>query len=288
MLFFTSAVRQLLGLVIMMVGVPLFVVLCTLLLPWRPLRIRVCNVFGHIAGRAVLAVTGTTVTGNPKPAMNQAMPAIYISNHTSPVDIFLGMWLSPLGVCGVAKKEVVYYPFFGQLYLVSGHLRIDRSNRGSAIEALKATATLVRNHGLGIWIWPEGTRSKDGKLRAFKKGFAHLALATGLPVVPVGGIWSCGIWSCGSLAPRPAAGFQRRSLPAPGFRDPPVQRADDAGCGLALVVTARAARPDRVARRYRNSRWARPPRCGRAPTTGRAPCLPLYECVVVRWCRGCR
>ena len=172
----TSTLRQLLGLTIMIVAVALFSVICVFLLPWRTLRIRVCNVFGHIVGRTILAVTGTHLTGHDRATMGTSMPAIYISNHTSPIDIFLGIWLSPLGVCGVAKKEVIWYPFFGQLYLVSGHLRIDRSNRGSAIAALAKTADLVREHGLGIWIWPEGTRSKDGRLRAFKKGFAHLAL----------------------------------------------------------------------------------------------------------------
>ena len=113
MALLTSTFRQLLGLTMMVVAVVIFAVVCTLLLPWRTLRIRVCNVFGHIVGRGILAVTGTRVLGDPKPEMARSMPAIYVSNHTSPIDIFLGIWLSPLGVCGVAKKEVAYYPFFG-------------------------------------------------------------------------------------------------------------------------------------------------------------------------------
>jgi 1-acyl-sn-glycerol-3-phosphate acyltransferase len=44
---------------------------------------------------------------------------------------------------------------------------------------------LVNKNNLSIWIWPEGTRSEDGKLLPFKKGFAHLALSTKLPIVPV-------------------------------------------------------------------------------------------------------
>lgn len=181
----TSAVRQLVGVVLMAVGAVAFTIVCLLLLPWRTARIKLCNLFGHVMGRTILLLTGARIVGDPKPAMNQAMPAIYISNHTSPVDIFLGIWLTPFGTCGVAKKEVVYYPFFGQLYLISGHLRIDRGNRERAIEGLRSTADLVRRHGLGIWIWPEGTRSKSGRLLPFKKGFAHLAITTGLPVVPV-------------------------------------------------------------------------------------------------------
>ena len=49
----------------------------------------------------------------------------------------------------------------------------------------KVPLSFVKEKGLSIWIWPEGTRSLDGKLIPFKKGFVHLALATGLPVVPV-------------------------------------------------------------------------------------------------------
>ena len=185
MSFLVSCLRYAVGLVLMALAVLVFAVVCTLLLPWRVARIRVCNLFGHIIGRTVLAITGTTILGTAKADIGRTAPAIYVSNHTSPIDIFIGIWLAPFGTCGVAKKEVVYYPFFGQLYLVSGHLRIDRQNRGSAIDALRTTAELVRSKRLGVWIWPEGTRSADGRLRPLKKGFAHLAIATGLPVVPV-------------------------------------------------------------------------------------------------------
>ncbi len=198
----SSLVRQGFGLLAMAIVAPLFAVGC-LLLPPRTWRIRFCNFFGHVMGRFVVWITGCTVVGDPVPAMNAAMPAIYISNHTSPLDIFLGIWLSPYGTCGVAKKEVVYYPFFGQLYLLSGHLRIDRGNRNRAVEAMRGIAEIVRAKRLGIWIWPEGTRSRDGRLRGFKKGFAHLALATGLPVVPVVVGGAHNIWLKGSLILNP-------------------------------------------------------------------------------------
>lgn len=209
----TSVVRQLVGLILMAIATVGFAVACLLLLPSRVARIKVCNFFGHVMGRTILWLTGTRIVGDPKPAMNAAMPAIYISNHTSPVDIFLGIWLSPFGTCGVAKKEVVYYPFFGQLYLISGHLRIDRGNRDRAIDALRSTGELVRKHRLGIWIWPEGTRSKNGRLLPFKKGFAHMALATGLPVVPVIVTGAHRVWKKGSFLIEPGV-VEVRVLPA--------------------------------------------------------------------------
>jgi 1-acyl-sn-glycerol-3-phosphate acyltransferase len=95
------------------------------------------------------------------------------------------MWLCPVGGCGIAKKEIARIPFFGWAYWLSGHLLIDRGDREGAIAALAATAQFVRRHRLSIWIWPEGTRSRDGRLLSFRKGFVHLAIATGLPVVPL-------------------------------------------------------------------------------------------------------
>jgi 1-acyl-sn-glycerol-3-phosphate acyltransferase len=181
----TSLLRLGAGLVFMAGSVAVFASLALLALPSRAARIKICNVFGHITGRACLWVTGCSVPDGVAEAARAAHPAIYVSNHTSMLDIFLGIWLAPLGTVGVAKKQIVYYPFFGQLYAISGHILLDRANRANAVEALAAATRVIRKHNLGVWIWPEGTRSKDGRLLPFKKGFAHLAVATKLPVVPV-------------------------------------------------------------------------------------------------------
>lgn len=215
MLLLSSALRMLLGLVVMAVSTVIFAVACLLLLPSRILRIKVCNFFGHVIGRTCIFIAGATPTGDGRAEMNKVFPAIYVSNHTSPLDIFLGIWLSPFGTCGVAKKEVVYYPFFGQLYWISGHLRLDRGNRERAVEALKGTAELMRSHGLGVWIWPEGTRARDGRLLPFKKGFAHLALATRLPVVPVVVKGAHKGWEKGSMIMKPCTVEVKVMAPIP-------------------------------------------------------------------------
>jgi 1-acyl-sn-glycerol-3-phosphate acyltransferase len=176
-----SWLRILVG-VVFIAGVLLaFLPALILAIPSRRYRIYLGNYSGKIIGRTILWLAGA----QPSSDRIQTFPAIYISNHTSLLDIFLGIWLAPVGTCGVAKKQVVWYPFFGQLYWLAGHLRIDRANREQAIAALSDMAALQRRYNLGIWLWPEGTRSRDGRMRAFKKGFAHMAIATGLPVVPV-------------------------------------------------------------------------------------------------------
>lgn len=169
---------------IILVSVPyVFVVL--LLLPWRGLRIRSGNLYGKIVGPAVTRVTGTRARIQNRELLSGQKPAIYVTNHSSELDPFIAMWLCPLGGCGIAKKEIARVPFFGWAYKLSGHLLIDRSNRDKAIASMKEIAGLVRQYDLSIWIWPEGTRSRDGRLQPLKKGFVHLALATGLPIVPI-------------------------------------------------------------------------------------------------------
>lgn len=202
-----SLSRLAVGMVYMAVAVAIFMVVCLLVAPWRGLRIRACNVFGHITGRFCLWLASAELQdpAGCKARAERFYPAIYVSNHTSALDIFVGIWLGPSGVVGVAKKQVVWYPFFGQLYAISGHLLIDRNDRANAVAALGELARLIAKHRLSVWMWPEGTRSKDGRLRPFKKGFAHLALATRLPIVPVVVTGAHRAWRKGSVMLEPVS-----------------------------------------------------------------------------------
>lgn len=181
----TSLLRLLCGFLLVAVASSVIIVVLLLLIPSRVARVKVCNFYGKTVGRSILWMAGVTPNVTHRERLDGSMPAIYVANHTSTLDAFIGIWLCPYGGCGVLKREVAHIPFFGQLALLSGHLLINRANTGHAVEALKDTASFVRKNRLGMWIMPEGTRSKDGRLLAFKKGFVHLAIATGLPVVPV-------------------------------------------------------------------------------------------------------
>lgn len=181
----TTYLRLLAGLLFILVMLMLSAPLMVVLLPSRKTRILIGNVVGKAIGRTCLWLARAEVPAEAPALAQRHFPAIYISNHTSMLDIFLGIWIAPYGTCGVAKKQVVWYPFFGLIYLLAGHLRIDRANHAQAVEALAEMALLMRRYRLGVWLWPEGTRARDGRLQSFKKGFGHLALATRLPVVPI-------------------------------------------------------------------------------------------------------
>jgi 1-acyl-sn-glycerol-3-phosphate acyltransferase len=180
-----SALRVAAGAVVMAVAVAVQMLVLLLLLPSRNARIRACNYWGKVVGPALMWISGCPYTLEGEEHLRADRPAIYICNHTSIYDIFFAIFLSPIGTVGVAKKQVIWYPFFGQMYLLSGHLRLDRGNHGKALASMKHLADIVRRYKLSIYIWPEGTRARDGRLLPFKKGIVHLAVETGLPIVPI-------------------------------------------------------------------------------------------------------
>lgn len=151
----------------------------------RKIRIQLGNIYGKIISPIVLFILGTRIKILGKEHLKTPYPAIYLSNHSSQLDPLVAILMAPLGGCGVAKKEILSVPFFGWAYRLAGHLTIDRSNLDSAIQSMKEMAEIMKKENLGVWIWPEGTRSVDGTLLPFKKGFAHIALQTKLPIVPI-------------------------------------------------------------------------------------------------------
>ena len=188
--------------------------LALILIPWRLQRIRLGNLYGHSVGSVVFRLAGIQpvivdrmgLPGGPlegKKRINSLDPVLVICNHSSTIDMWIGMWLNPVGGCGVAKKEILKIPFFGFIYWLTGHLLIDRSNRQKSIESMTEVGQFVRDNALGIWMWPEGSRSRDGCLKPFKKGFVHMAVATGLPILPIISHDADKMWPGGTLTVRP-------------------------------------------------------------------------------------
>lgn len=194
------------GLGLLLVGllVAAMTPLLLLLLPWRVGRIYVTNAFGSAIGRSVMWCTGCRVRVEGLENIGPDRPAIYACNHTSILDAFTTIWLTPRGTVGVAKKEVFFYPFYGQAWWLAGHVFVDRRRTDRAKAALRRSAAFIRKHALHVCILPEGTRSDSGRLLPFKKGIVHMAIETGLPVVPMVTMGLENVWKRSSLVLRPA------------------------------------------------------------------------------------
>jgi 1-acyl-sn-glycerol-3-phosphate acyltransferase len=185
LLWLVSALRIFAGLVALAVMVPLSLCCMIPLLPWRWKRLRMANRWGTALGSTLMWLSGCKLTFVNRESIGPHRQLIYAGNHTTIYDTFISIWLAPLGTVGVAKKQIIYYPIFGLAWLLSGNVSIDRSKSGLAKDALNELASLMLANKLSVWMWPEGRRSKDGRIQPFKKGLAHLALRTGLPIVPV-------------------------------------------------------------------------------------------------------
>jgi 1-acyl-sn-glycerol-3-phosphate acyltransferase len=131
-------------------------------------------------------------------------PVIIAANHASNLDaVVLGSWLIPkIGrrFQWLGKKELFAWPIVGW---TAAHGGVHPVDRGSAdIEAYRL-AKRILDEGHVLFVFPEGTRSRDGALQLGRDGVASLAMRTGAPIVPVGIAGSHRVWPRGQQLPRP-------------------------------------------------------------------------------------
>jgi lysophosphatidate acyltransferase len=100
---------------------------------------------------------------------------------------FLFRRIFPRATVISAKKELRWAPFLGLFMMAGGNIFLDRRNPQVAIASLKAAGETMKQKNLSLWVFPEGTRtlSKETDMKPFKKGAFHVAVQSGLPIVPV-------------------------------------------------------------------------------------------------------
>jgi 1-acyl-sn-glycerol-3-phosphate acyltransferase len=127
---------------------------------------------------------------------------LFMSNHASNLDPPILVPLLGRRITIIAKQEVFRIPVFGHTMRAAGFISVNRSDRASAVESVRGAVSAL-HAGLGMLVFPEGTRSPDGRLLPFKKGPFHLALEAGVPVVPVTIQGSHEAWAKGSMKLHP-------------------------------------------------------------------------------------
>lgn len=109
--------------------------------------------------------------------------AVYVANHQSIMDIFV-LFLLGKPFKFVSKIEVFYVPIIGLAMFLTGHVALKRMDGRSQAEVFKQCIRLLKE-GVSILVFPEGTRSRDGKVKEFKSGAFKMARRGEAPIVPI-------------------------------------------------------------------------------------------------------
>lgn len=133
----------------------------------------------------IIRASGTRLKVEPLPeGVDWSKPHIFAMNHESMLDIPIAFAVIPSNLRFVAKHVLKYVPFLGWYMWATGMIFINRSNRREAMQSLAKAGEKIRE-GRSIIVYPEGTRSRTGKILPFKKGPFVLALEAKVPIIPV-------------------------------------------------------------------------------------------------------
>jgi 1-acyl-sn-glycerol-3-phosphate acyltransferase len=109
---------------------------------------------------------------------------VFVANHTSNLDPPAVGVVIPRRIAVLAKGELFRIPIVGTALRLADIVPVDRSNRDAAIASVEEAVRRLRS-GISFLVFPEGTRSRDGRLRPFKKGTFVMAIEAGVPIVPI-------------------------------------------------------------------------------------------------------
>ena len=142
------------------------------------------RVFAATWGRVLAYLTPVSVTVEGAENARREQSYVVVSNHQSQYDILLIYGWLKLDLKWVMKKELRKIPGIGIGCEKAGHIFVDRRDPKQARKAIREAIDHL-SRGVGILFFPEGTRSRDGRLLSFKKGAFRLAIDQELPLLPV-------------------------------------------------------------------------------------------------------
>ena len=143
------------------------------------------NAIERYFSRIALKLLGMKIEIEGVENIPQVEPVIFISNHQSMMDIKLTLACIPTNISFVAKESIFNVPLLGAYMRVSGHIPIKRNEDRKAYTSLLAAIINLTTKKKSLIVFPEGTRSEDGQLGAFKRGISLIILKSGRRVVPM-------------------------------------------------------------------------------------------------------
>lgn len=173
----TAIAGLFLALYVLAVG-PLFILHC-ILTRSPELLYRV----GVAGARFAMRISGVRVQAEGLENIPNGV-CLFVANHTSNLDPPAVVAAIPRRVAMLGKKEVFRVPILRRALLLADFIPVDRGHRTAAIASTDEAVRHLKR-GVSYLVFPEGTRSPDGRLRPFKKGTFIMAIQAGIPVVPV-------------------------------------------------------------------------------------------------------
>ncbi len=144
----------------------------------------VSHLCGRLWAKMILRASSVGVEVHELENISSNQSYIFAANHQSYYDILALLGYLPVQFRFLARKELFRIPIFGWAMHSAGYIPVDRSRPREALKSLKRAALKVKQ-GKSIIIFPEGTRSPDGKVKSFRRGGFVLAIQSGKPVVPI-------------------------------------------------------------------------------------------------------
>ena len=134
--------------------------------------------------RAAARVAGVRIETAGLDRLDLSRNYIFMANHVSNADPPLLIPALPHRTSVLVKKELFRVPLLGPAMRMARLVAIDRTNKEAAIASVRNASDVIHS-GIDMTVFPEGTRSRDGRLLPFKKGPFYMAIETGVPIVPV-------------------------------------------------------------------------------------------------------
>ncbi len=157
----------------------LFIGLCR---PFNPDNSRLC---ARLYSLPALCILHLRLKVEVTSLYGQDRPCVIVANHQSNYDLYVLGRVVPPRTVSIGKKSLKWIPLFGQLYWLAGNVLIDRGNTHKAKQAMLETTKTLQQRNTSIWVFPEGTRNQGRGLLPFKKGAFQMAIAAGVPIIPV-------------------------------------------------------------------------------------------------------
>jgi 1-acyl-sn-glycerol-3-phosphate acyltransferase len=130
-------------------------------------------------------VAGIKVVFRNWELLTKDSPLVIVANHQHSYDLFIQGAFIPHQTITIGKKSLRWVPIFGWIFALTNSILIDRGRHEQAIDAMKKAAQEMNLSQRNVWMFPEGTRSRDRGMLPFKKGAFYLAVAGQRPLVPV-------------------------------------------------------------------------------------------------------